>query len=174
MYFGLDMDCTRSYFGCMHSCYIHEKLFIFVYNGLNFDGCTWFCWHMHQNIYYIKNAPTPKAFEYSSFCFAPLPLPSNLGQIVQTVVVNIRASNEHLSVDVFTSLDQHGITDNKRKNRTFYQHSHSNIMSIWFRTKKHGRDGYNLKPVIMIWKLKIFKSTIIQQSASTVRDFFLN
>ena len=57
---------------CTLTRHIHEKLCIFVYNGLKFDGCTWFCWHMHQNIYYIKNAPTPEAFENFVFCF-PLP-----------------------------------------------------------------------------------------------------
>jgi hypothetical protein len=65
--------------------------------------------------------------------------------------VNIGPSNEHQSVDVFTSLEQYGINSRTKEKKTtiesttFHQHSHFSMTAIQFRKEKH--DGYNSKPV---------------------------
>ena len=49
---------------CTHTCYIHEKLCIFVYNGLDSYGCTWiYMFFFKIWIYNVFFGPV-----FSSYC----------------------------------------------------------------------------------------------------------
>ena len=143
------------------TCYIHEKLCIFLYNGLNSHGCTWIyiCifWKYECFMYFCSTGFLIRFVSWFLSGFSPVPVPE-VGRFdhrfgFDNIVVKL--SHRYIKVILWVCLC---------KRKTYFYHSKSGGL--------HSRKRVFLYPnITKASKRKHLKSSILQALTSEIHDF---